>query len=183
MGGNMPFHFEKGAIGLRMDYLCRIPAFRATALAELAAGTPIFNIANNLTVGGVTVSMFGDTLGPFVQKLKLLSGSDKAGNEYANEASLLRPLNMDTPGNRNEFAQFWIDAMAADPTLEDQIRMALIQALESGREVDVWWECSLPDNTPPKVQASLDLPEVARVYFRTDHSPVVPQVPGQQPRP
>jgi hypothetical protein len=183
MPGNMPFHLEKGALGLRMDFLIKVPAVRSEVLSRLMAGDDLWTIAAAITVGSVTVNLFADPQADFVAKLDQLTPGGTEGNEYLEKQALLRPLNQDSTGNRTSFAQFWQNALSQNPGLPDQLRQELILALDSGREVDFWWECSLPTPSSPQVKTSLDLPEIARVMFRTDHRTIVPDEPGQQPRP
>lgn len=182
MPGNMPFHLEKGALGLRMDFLIKVQAVRVEVLRRLKAGDQLWTIAGAIAVGGVTIDLFGDHQSEYAAKLDQLTPGGSEGSEYLTKQALLRPLNQDSTGNRTSFAQFWQNAIGENPGLGDELRQQLIVALESGREVDFWWECSLPTPSSPQVKTSLDLPEIARVMFRTDHRTIVPDQPGQQPR-
>jgi len=182
MPGNMPFHLEKGALGLRMDFLIKVQAVRAEVLSKLRAGEPLWTIAGAIDVGGINVNLFDDRQADFAAKLDELTPGGGEGADYLTKQALLRPLNQDSTGNRSSFAQFWQNAISENPGLGDELRQQLIVALESGREVDFWWECSLPTPSSPQVKTSLDLPEIARVMFRTDHRTIVPDQPGQQPR-
>jgi hypothetical protein len=188
----MPFHLEKGPLGLRMDYMAKIPAVKAAALAQLSPpnNADPFNIAVSLTVGPVTISLFDDDRYAFAGKLDQLSATlnlaqspnKTFGDEYLEEQALLRPLNQDSTGNRTAFKKFWLNAIKKNSPLVGAIRSALVDALKAGSELDVWWECTLPDNTGPDVAVSTDLQEVARLMFRTDHSTIAPQTSTQQPR-
>lgn len=182
MPGNMPFHLEKGALGLRMDFLIKVPAVKAEVLRRLKAGDQLWSIASAIAVDGVTIDLFGDPQAEYAGKLDQLTPGGGEGGDYLMKQALLRPLNQDSTGNRSSFAQFWQNALSQNPALPDQLRQELIIALESGREVDFWWECSLPTPSSPQVKTSLDLPEIARVMFRTDHRTIVPDIPGATPR-
>ena len=182
MPGNMPFHLEKGALGLRMDFLIKVQAVRDEVLRRLKTGDPLWSIASAIVVGGVTVNLFDDRQADFAAKLDELTPGGSDGGDYLTKQALIRPLNQDSTGNRSSFAQFWQTALIENPGLPDQLRQEVIIALESGREVDFWWECSLPTPSSPQVKASMDLPEIARVMFRTDHRTIVPDIPGATPR-
>ena len=191
MSGNMPFHLEKGPLGLRMDYLAKIPAVRDEALRRLNAQENPWDIGTALTVGDVTISLFTDNRNVFAAKLNQLAGGTTVeiygvemlpGDAFLAEQELLRPFNRDSTGNRNKFAQYWQDAKTKNPDLVGAVREALTTALGGNVELDVWWECTLPDNADPGVHVSTELAEVRRLMFRTDHSTIAEETPGQVAR-
>jgi hypothetical protein len=187
----MPFHLEKGPLGLRMDYMAKVPAIREEALSRLQAGDSPWEVGSALEVNGVTISLFNHNRNDFAARLDQISGNAtmqfydeemSLGAAYLEEQSLLRPLNRDSTGNREKFVEWWTDKGEGNVALEDAIRNALIDALQPlETELDVWWECTLhePD---PGVAVSKQFTEVTRLMFRTDHTPVVREVAGQAPR-
>jgi hypothetical protein len=187
--GNMPFHLEKGVLGLRMDNLMRIPDVRDHVLERLYDDEDPWYVATTISVGGQKINVLTDTKAAFAASLDVLdpglaitglAASVTLGADYLAKQALLRKLNVDTRGNRDGFMVFW--NTKKNQVLVDQMRQELIIALQSGREVDFWWECSLPEGSAPQVKTLMDLPQVARVLFRTDHGPVTPEAPNQTPR-
>ena len=177
--GTMPFHLEKGVLGLRLDYLTRSPAVRNHVVLRLLAGEDPFVVAatiNVLTVGNIDV--FTDKKADFVQKLDDLLVKDptphdphgkRSGQEYwEDQRDNLRPANNDNTGNRNAFNGFW---GPRQHLVRDTMRRAMIRALTSGKRIDFWWECSLPDGSDPSVMVA-ETPGAAHVLFLTDHGPV-----------
>jgi hypothetical protein len=179
MPGNMPFHLEKGPLGLRMDYLAKIDEVRSNVLdrirgTQLQQPEDFWLVARSISANGVEINLLEDDRNVFSAKLNQLSPG--AGDAYLVEQALLRPFNRDSTGNRNRFVAFW-EGRKGNAELMAAIRQAVITSLESTSELDVWWECTLRDNPPsePAVAVSTELPEVTRLMFRTDHSPVVPE--------
>jgi hypothetical protein len=192
MTGNMPFHLEKGPLGLRMDYMAKIPAVRTAALALLNGQADPWAIGTALVVNGVTISLFNDNRNVFADKLNALAGGVTVeiygvemlpGDGFLAEQALLRPFNRDSTGNRNKFTDFWEDAKTKNPELVAAVRTALTTALGGEVELDVWWECTLADDADPGVHVSTEFEEVTRLMFRTDHSPIAEETPGQVARP
>ena len=71
--GAMPFHLEKGVLGLRMDYLSRSPAVRAHVVKRLQAGQDPFEVAASIDIPGVgVINVFTDRKADFVAKLDAL---------------------------------------------------------------------------------------------------------------
>ena len=187
----MPFHLEKGPLGLRMDYMAKVPAIRERALERLQNNESPWDVGTALEVNGITISLFNDNRNDFAAKLNQISGDltmqfyDETmtlGAAYLEEQALLRPLNRDSTGNREKFVEYWSDKGEGNAALETAVRNALIDALQPlNVELDVWWECTLhePD---PGVAVSKQFTEVTRLMFRTDHTPVVREVAGQAPR-
>lgn len=192
MGGGMPFHLEKGVIGLRLDYLTRSPAVRAHVLARLqgpAPGNDPYVIAASINIPGVPIiNIFNDKKAEFFARLSKLAEVDptppnpnerRSGAEYLTDQGYLLGANQDSTGNRDSFRDYWVANKTT--AVVNAMRTALITALTSGRDhIDFWWDCSLPDPAPqaapepPTVICSLDSPHVARVLFITDHSPIQP---------
>ena len=181
--GSMPFHLEKGVIGLRLDYLIRDSGVRNHVLARLHNNENPLSVAQTIAVGSVIVNVINDQKSAFAAKLDALMPGTGAGAEYLKKQSLLRAYNQDSTGNRSAFIDYWKKAVVSDPKLIDVMRKELIIALASGREVDFWWECSLSTGQDPTVKTALELPEIARVLFRTDHGPVQAEKKGMKPRP
>lgn len=192
MTGNMPFHLEKGPLGLRMDYMAKIPAVRTAALALLNGQADPWAIGTSLEVNGVTISLFNDNRNVFADKLNTIAAGGVTveiygvemlpGDGFLAEQALLRPFNRDSTGNRNKFTDFWEDAKTKNPELVAAVRTALTTALGGEVELDVWWECTLADDTDPGVHVSTELAEVRRLMFRTDHSAIAEETPGQVAR-
>ncbi len=187
----MPFHLEKGVLGLRLDYLTRSPAVRNHVLLRLLAGEDPFVVAatiNVLNVGNINV--FTDKKADFVRKLDDLLDQDwtdydphgkRSGQDYwQDQKDNLRPANNDNTGNRNAFAGFW---GPRQHVVRHAMRLALIRALTSGKShIDYWWECSLPEGSDPTVMV-LETPGAAHVLFVTDHGPVEDPATGVRGRP
>jgi len=181
MTGNMPFHMEKGPLGLRMDYVAKIGEIRQSVLDRIL-GTPLqlppedfWLVAKSISANGVTINLLEDDRNVFAAKLNQLSPG--AGDAYLTEQALLRPFNRDSTGNRSRFVAYW-EERKGNTQLMEALRQAIISSLEAGGELDVWWECTLPDDTEPSVAVSTELAEVTRLMFRTDHRPIAPEVPG-----
>src|SRR6266545_4443501 len=72
--GGMPFHLEKGCMGLRFDYLCRTQLVRQFLLAELTMNpnSDPFLIAENITIAGVptTIHALTDSKTTFMARLE-----------------------------------------------------------------------------------------------------------------
>lgn len=185
MGGGMPFHLEKGVIGLRFDYLCRSGLLRDHVRTRLHAGENPFTVSKTLDPGGIAIDAMGDSLSDFKKALDALLASDPAtvpgerrsGNDYDIDQARLLGLNRDSAGNRDGFVRYWaVDAPPKNPNIKAEMSQALIRAIESltstRQRIDFWWDCTMPDHDPPTVICSLDVPWIARVFFCTDHEPI-----------
>jgi hypothetical protein len=181
--GTMPYHLEKGVLGLRMDYLTRSPAVRAHVLQRLQAGEDPFVVAGDINIPGVpTINVFINLKADFAARLDALLNADpdppdsdherRSGTRYLEDQRNLMPRNDDRTANRNRFEQFWRGHQ--NGSLTDQMRDVLVSALSSGREhIDYWWECGLPEGSPPQVLL-FETDGAAHVFFSTDHRPVEP---------
>lgn len=187
--GSMPFHLEKGVLGLRLDYLCRSPAVRAHVLKRLQNGEDPFVVAADINIPGVgNINVLTDRRDDFAAKLETLRQVDptpadpyerRSGAEYRADQAQLRPANNDSTGNRNAFSGYWVSRQSV---VADAMRSALMQALTSGKHcIDFWWECSLDDGADPTVHLMLT-PGAAHVLFVTDHSMIEPpNTPARAP--
>lgn len=189
--GGMPFHLEKGCMGLRFDYLCRSQLVRQFLLAKLQAGGDPFVVAAHITVAGITIDALNESKGSFKTKLDQLETADpgrfdaeerRSGLEYDNDQTHLLPLNQDTAGNRYAFVTYWTNAKSNCSNVEGDARAAMVKALQAvgpgapalpKPRMDFWWDCTLDNGECPTVQCSLDSPRVARVLFITDHPSAV----------
>lgn len=192
--GTMPFHLEKGVMGLRFDYLTRSPEVRQFLLVALQppAADP-FVVAANIAIprpGGANIDIdaLNDDLNPFKSALDQLYNLNnyqfdhherRRGSEYRDDNNALDQRNKDTPGNRQAFIGYWTSATAADPGLRDVMRLAMLTALQDATpalprpRIDYWWDCTLPDRDLPTVIYADQVPSVARVLFCTPHAGVV----------
>lgn len=179
--GTMPFHLEKGVLGLRMDYLCRSPAVRDHVVARLQAGEDPFEVAASISIPGVPViNVFMDRKADFVTGLDSLKEADptpdspyerRSGREYWDDQQHLMRANNDSTGNRDNFSAYWLQRRAL---VAGVMREKLIQALTSTKHhIDFWWECSLEEGEDPTVYV-METPGAAHVLFVTDHTPVEP---------
>lgn len=179
--GAMPFHLEKGALGLRMDYLTRSPALRAHVVERLRNGQDPFDVAASIDIPGVgIINVFTDRKADFVAKLDRLQDVDptdhdhyekRSGREYWDDLQHLLKANNDHTGNRNAFAAYWF---ARRTIVADAMRKVFISALTSEKHcIDFWWECSLEDGADPTVYL-METPGAAHVLFVTDHSMIEP---------
>jgi hypothetical protein len=179
----MPFHLEKGVIGLRMDYLTRSPAVRAHVLQRLQQQQDPFVVATNIDIPNVgVINVFTDRMADFIAKLDLLVQVDptphdpygrRSGQEYWRDQRELRKANNDSTGNRDSFTRYWLDPQRR-AAVTNQLRDALINALSSDmHHIDYWWECSLHDGEPPQVRI-METQGSLHVLFMTDHGPVEP---------
>lgn len=184
--GSMPFHLEKGVMGLRFDYLTRSPEVRQFLLTELQQpGADPFQIARNIQImgssGPINVNVINDDLSKFTDRLEdlwtlnpvMLPDDEERRRkaDYIRDEGALDPRNRDTPGNRQAFVNYWeVAAPGANPNIKAEMVQALVQALASGRErIDYWWDCSQLHTDRPTIICSLDVPRVARVFFSTPH--------------
>lgn len=174
--GFMPFHIEKGAIGLRLDHLCRHGPTRQHVIERLQAGDNPLTIAQNIPgPDGTPIKVLSDDRLTFEAALDTLLGPGK-GAAYRSDAAHLRHLNRDNPPDRESFATFWTKAIGNNPALIDEMRMKILEALQandatgSPKEVQFWWECTLPTPSSARVE-HLELPETMYVFFRTDEVP------------
>jgi len=187
MGGGMPFHLEKGVLGLRLDYLTRSPAVRNWAIGQMQAGANPFVLVASIPIPGSeeTINAFNDPKAEFIRKLELLNAADpppsppdpwerRSAQSYWNEQDkYLLDANNDHTGNRNAFRDYWLNRLT--PKLIAQARVALLGALQSGKHhIDYWWDCSLKEGDPPQVIHCDHMPGAAHVFFVTDHTPVEP---------
>jgi hypothetical protein len=183
----MPYHLEKGVLGLRMDYLTRSPLVREHVLQRMQAREDPFVVVTSINIDGVgTFNVFGDSRTEFKRKLDLLLNRDptapdpynrRSGAEYEDDHRSLRPANGDHPGNRDAFVKYWMDPNNRN-AVSEPLKDVLIAALTSGKHhIDYWWECSLEEGEPPQVMV-LETPGAAHVMFVTDHSPVQPGTTG-----
>ncbi len=189
--GTMPFHLEKGVMGLRFDYLTRSPQVRTFLLANLGPGADPFVVAENISVpnatgGFIQIKALTHTIQQFKAALQDLWNLDQTQfdaeerrqpHEYQADQIPLDTNNKDTGGNRLAFAGYWTLAVATNPYLKEEIRLAIVKALTNvgpyRPRIDYWWDCTLPDGSPPRVICSLDVPAVARVLFCTPHEGAV----------
>jgi len=195
--GGMPFHLEKGCMGLRFDYLCRSPLVRQFLWQQLQpAGSNPFLIAQNITVAGITFNVLNDSKTSFTAKLDPLEANDagrfdgeerRSSSEYTSDQTALLPLNKDTSGNRAAFVGYWTNKQSTCANIVPDARAAMIEALEAVTpgppdfglptlprpRMDFWWDCTLQDGECPMVRCSLESPRVARVLFITDHESAV----------
>jgi hypothetical protein len=193
--GIMPFHLEKGVMGLRFDFLMRSPEVR-----QFILGSPDpdpFHLAANINVGGIQIDALHDDLNTFKDALDQLyslnnyqfdSHERRQGREYLDDNRALDQRNNDMPGNRRAFVDYWTNAAASNPGLTNVMRIAMRSALQSVTlglprpRIDHWWDCTLPDGNPPTVIYSDQVPSIARVLFCTPHTGVVESiVRGQLP--
>ncbi len=192
--GTMPFHLEKGVMGLRFDYLTRCPKVRAHLLPRLQApGANAFAIARTISItlntGAIlNINALDDSYADFKNEVDALWNDDptkydphekRTAVEYKNDERGLDKRNRDTPGNRLAFAGYWETfAPTVNPNISVVIVQALVNALNAALpgdrpRIDYWWDCSLRDGDMPTVICSLDVPRVARVFFSTPHAGVV----------
>ncbi|TMF06108.1 MAG: hypothetical protein E6I38_10740 [Chloroflexi bacterium] len=186
--GIMPFHLEKGVMGLRFDYLTRSPEARQYLATQLGGGHPVdpFVVAANISIQGLQINVLNDDMTTFMNALDGLCALNnyrfdaherRTGQEYQEDNNALEPRNQDTPGNRAAFVGYWTWAFAPgrSPALKDDMRRAMQKALNSSTpgpprpRIDHWWDCTLPDGSAPQVICSLDVPSIARVLFCTPH--------------
>jgi len=186
--GIMPFHLEKGVMGLRFDYLTRSPEARQYLATQLGGGHPVdpFVVAANISIQGLQINVLNDDMTTFMNALDQLCALNnyrfdaherRTGQEYQEDNNALEPRNQDTPGNRAAFVGYWTWAFAPgrSPALKDDMRRAMQKALNSSTpgpprpRIDHWWDCTLPDGSAPQVICSLDVPSIARVLFCTPH--------------
>ena len=181
--GAMPFHLEKGWLGLRFDYVARSPEVRDFVIQQLRAGRDPIDLARNIQVsnalGSAGIDLLNAPIQAFKSGLTSLWGMNnyrfdddekRTAAEYDADQPALDTRNRDTGGNRAAFMGYWLNAIAARPALKTEMAAALLKAFESKRErLDFWWDCSLADTDQPAVVCSLDVPRVARVFFCTPH--------------
>ena len=196
--GGMPFHIEKGWMGLRFDYVTRSPLVRAHLLAQFSAANPDpIAISSSITAGGVAINALYDAKSTFQQKLDALRAADpgdihhepRRGSDYDADQQHLLPRNRDTTLNRSAFLGYWTAALGGYPNLKTELAQAMIKGLSAvtphggARErMDHWWDCTLPDGTPPTVICTLDIPSVARIFYCTPHEGAVEPDPLLPPR-
>lgn len=194
--GIMPFHLEKGVMGLRFDYLTRSPQVRAFFVGQLTpAGADPFAVASAISIpwpGGrvdpIVIDALNADFNTFKQALEDLWALDgyrfdaherRRGSEYQDDNNALEPRNRDTPGNRQAFIGYWTNAAAANRGLKNVMRTAMLAALQTATagpprpRIDYWWDCTLADGSPPTVIYSDQVPSIARVLFCTPHAGVV----------
>jgi len=198
--GVMPFHLEKGVMGLRFDYLTRSPEVRADLRTRLGGvGTDPFAVASSISIPwpghpNISIDALGNNIGPFSQALDDLFALNAAqfdhherrtGQEYQQDNNQLEPRNQDTPGNRGAFAGYWTWACRTYAGLQEEMRQAIHAAVTSAKpRVDYWWDCTLRDNNPSRVITCFDLPLIARVFFCTPHlDPAAPPSPPSRVAP
>ena len=183
--GVMPFHLEKGVMGLRFDYLTRSPEVRQYLAAQLAPqGADPFAEASNINIQGIGIDALNDDMNTFMHRLDDLHNLNnyrfddherRTGQEYREDNDALEPRNQDTPGNRAAFVGYWTWASGQKPAVKNEMRRAMLRALNSATpgsprpRVDHWWDCTLPDGSLPLVICSLDVASIARVLFCTPH--------------
>jgi hypothetical protein len=181
--GTMPFHLEKGVLGLRLDYLTRSPAVRAHVLQRLEAQEDPFVVVTDINIPGVgTINVFTNTRSDFATKLDALLQVDptpadpynrRSGRDYIGDHGHLNRANNDNTGNRGRFAEYWLDPDRRQ-RVTSQLSQVLRSALDSTKHhVDYWWECSLEHGEGPDVMM-FETPGAAHVLFLTDHQPVMP---------
>ena len=139
--GGMPFHLEKGWMGLRFDYLCRSGLVRDYLLAQLQAGADPFVVADNIVVAGVPpIHVLTDPKTTFKARLDQLLAADppqfdpherRSSTEYELDQPDLLPINRDTTGNRAVFLAYWNNKKAACADVVPDARAAMIKALEA----------------------------------------------------
>ena len=181
--GIMPFHLEKGVMGLRFDYLTRSPDARQYLAAQLVGG-PVdpFVVAANINIQGIQVDVLNNDMPTFMNALDGLHALNnyrfdpherRTGQEYREDNDALEPRNQDTPGNRAAFVGYWTWASGQSPAVKNDMRRAMLRALNTATpgpprpRIDHWWDCTLPDGSAPQVICSLDVPSIARVLFCT----------------
>jgi len=188
--GVMPFHLEKGVMGLRFDYLTRSPEVRDDLRARLGGGADPFAVASSISIPwpghpNISIDALGNNIGQFSQALDDLFSLNPAqfdaherrrGREYQDDNNALELRNQDTPGNRAAFVGYWNAHAPPGSALRNQMRLAMLQALNPAPgeqntrpRIDHWWDCTLPDGAAPQVITSFDVPHVARVFFCTPH--------------
>lgn len=187
--GSMPFHLEKGVLGLRLDYLCRSPKAREHVRTRLEAGEDPLAVATDINIPGVgIINVLTDKRPAFAAKLDSLLQVDRtnpdpyerrSGDQYLADHAQLRPANNDNTGNRDAFAKYWMERRAQ---VAAELKTVLIQALKSDKHhVDFWWECSLEEGKGPAVKL-VETEGAAHVMFMTDHGPVQPpDTPQREP--
>lgn len=185
--GFMPSSLFKGTIGLRLDYLSRLPSVRQDVKTRLQAGENPFDVVKDIHAHGIKIDVLNDDKALFIQKLNYLnerdpdSSPDRGGRAYYKSDSHLHLRNQDSSGNRDAFMQYWLHN--ADITLIDVMRTELLKALNSEHQrIEFYWDCSLPDHSTPTVK-TIDIPHVAFVLFRTDEAPDEkdPDLPKRDP--
>jgi hypothetical protein len=184
--GTMPFHLEKGMMGLRMDYLTRSKKVRDHVYARLMSGEDPFHVASTIQVEGMneSINLFLDKKADFVRKLDLLLAADyskpdhharRSGEDYFKDQARLMPANNDATGNRQAFARYWF---RHKDTVSEALGTALTDAIAAGKpHIDYWWECTMDEGQPPTV-VCVTTPGSAHVIFVTDHEPVEPDGTG-----
>jgi hypothetical protein len=192
----MPFHLEKGVMGLRFDYLARSPEVRTYLTTKLQVrGADPFAVASSISIPfpgnpNIDIDALNDDISVFrnaLQELWRLNQDQfdeherREPDQYSADNDALDPRNQDTPGNRQAFVGYWQNV--AKPALKEEMRQAMLKALTSNRpRIDHWWDCTQPDGDPPRVICSLDVPAVARVLFCTPHlGPVESPIRGALP--
>ena len=115
--GIMPFHLEKGVMGLRFDYLTRSPEARQYLATQLGGGHPVdpFVVAANISIQGLQINVLNDDMTTFMNALDGLCALNnyrfdaherRTGQEYQEDNNALEPRNQDTPGNRAAFVGY-----------------------------------------------------------------------------
>jgi len=185
----MPFHLEKGVMGLRFDYLMRSPEVRQFLLTS--PDPDPFHLVANINIQGIQIDALHNDLNTFRHALDQLyslnnyqfdSHERRRGSEYLDDNRALDQRNNDMPGNRQAFVNYWTNAAASDPGLTNVIRAAMRSALQNVTSglprprIDHWWDCTLPDGNPPTVIYSDQVPSIARVLFCTPHTGVVESI-------
>ena len=79
--GIMPFHLEKGVMGLRFDYLTRTQEVRDDLRSRLGAGADAFDIASGISItwlaaserpAGVKAAMMASTTAPPTSRIGIM---------------------------------------------------------------------------------------------------------------
>ncbi len=188
--GIMPFHLEKGVMGLRFDYLTRTQEVRDDLRSRLEAGADAFDVASGISITwpghpNIVIDALHDNFNAFKQALDdlvalnpapLTTHERRTGGEYQQDNNGLDQRNRDTPGNRAAFVGYWNVHAPLGSAPRNQMGQAILKALnpapgeQNARlRIDYWWDCTLPDGDPPGVITSFDVPHVARVFFCTPH--------------
>src|SRR5437667_12860444 len=74
--GIMPFHLEKGVMGLRFDYLTRSPEARQYLATQLGGGHPVDLgvVAADISVQGLQIKVLSDEMNTLMNAFDQLCG-------------------------------------------------------------------------------------------------------------
>ena len=122
----------KGVFGLRLSYLSMDRDVRDHIRERLNDRQNPLQVAQSISVRGVTFDLYADDKDFFAEKLGQLLGDAKYERDYIRRADQLPEHYRDIPEDRDNIWKKW-----TDPNLEDDIREGAKQALAPDTEVDV----------------------------------------------